>query len=69
VAINSGRDFKPVSFRLATGPASGSLSGVVTTRGEPWKAMPAIPEADGTFSVMLPPQSLTTLVGAQKRGP
>jgi len=69
VVINSGRDFKPVSFRLATGSASGSLSAVVTTRAEPWRAMPPIPEADGTFSVMVPPESLTTLVGARKRGP
>jgi O-glycosyl hydrolase len=68
VAINSGRDPKLATFRLAGGPASGSLSAVMTTRSEPWKTMPPIPAQDGSFSVMLPPESLTTLTGAQKQG-
>lgn len=69
VAINSGRDPKLATFKLAAGPASGSLAAVLTTRSEPWKALPPIPAQDGSFSVVLPPESLTTLVGAQKRGP
>ena len=69
VAINSGRDPKLATLRLAEGPASGSLSPVMTTRSEPWKTMPSIPAQDGSFSVVLPAESLTTLTGAQKRAP
>lgn len=69
VAINPGRDPKPLNFHLTAGPVSGSLSAVVTTRTEPWKAMPPIPVLDGTFNVVLPPESLTTLVGPYKKAP
>lgn len=69
VAINPGRDPKLATFKVAAGPVSAALAGVVTTRTEPWKALPPIPAQDGSFSVVLPPESLTTLGGAQKRAP
>lgn len=69
VAINSGHDPKPVTFNLPAGPASGSLTTVVTTRTEPWKTLPSTPVLDGTFDVVLPPESLMTLVGPYKRVP
>lgn len=54
---------------LTAGPASGSPMAVVTTRSEPWKAMAPIPVSDATLSLVLPPETLTTLVRAQKREP
>lgn len=69
VAINSGPDPKVVTFNLAAGPATGVFSALMTTRTEPWKAAPPVYVSDGTFRLMLPPESLTTLVGTQTREP
>ena len=45
------------------------MSAPVATRTEPWKDLPPTAAQDGSFSVLLPPESLTTLGGVQKRGP
>lgn len=68
VVINLGQDQKKVSLRSSGGPAPDSLSPIVTSRTERWKAMPPVPVQEGGFSVVLPPQSITTLIGTRTSG-
>jgi O-glycosyl hydrolase len=68
VVINPGQDQKQVSLRFSGGPVPDSLSPVVTSRTERWKAMPPVPVQEGGFNVVLPPQSITTLIGTRTSG-
>jgi len=65
--VDAPLDQKQVSLRFSRGPAPDPLSPVVTSATERWKTMP-VPVQEGGLSVVLSPQSITTLIGTRTPG-
>lgn len=63
VAINSTHQAEQVAVSLTGVPPLASISLTRTSRDESWKALPAVSPARLRFTVSLPAESVTTIVG------